>query len=67
MYSGAAFYAGGLFSLIAFVWVTYEVWTNNHRLTKTNKIIWTVAAFFFSFLTAIIYYFAEKRKEVIVS
>lgn len=67
MYSGASFYAGGLLSLIAFAWVTYEVWTNNNRLAKTNKIIWTVAAFFFSILTAIIYYFAEKRNQILAS
>ncbi len=67
MYSGASFYVGGLFSLIAFAWVVYEVWNNNQQLTKTSKVIWTIAAFFFSVLTAIVYYFAEKRNEVIVS
>lgn len=65
MYTGASFYAGGLLSLIAFSWVAYEVWNNNHRLTKTSKIVWTVAAFFFSVITAIIYYFAEKRNSVL--
>lgn len=64
MYSEAGFYAGGLMATIAFIWVAYEVWTKNYRLTKTSKIIWTIAAFFFSVLTAIIYYFAEKRNEV---
>lgn len=63
MYSEAGFYAGGLIATIAFIWVAYEVWTKNYRLNKTSKIIWTVAAFFFSVLTAIIYYFAEKRNE----
>ncbi len=67
MYSEATFYAGGLLSFISFAWVAYEVWSNNHRLTKTNKIVWTIAAFFFSVLTAIVYYFSQKRKEVVVS
>lgn len=67
MYSEAGFYAGGLIATIAFIWVAYEVWTQNYRLTKTSKIIWTIAAFFFSILTAIIYYFAEKRKETSVA
>lgn len=67
MYSGASFYAGGFLSIIAFIWVAYEVWNKNYRLTRNSKIIWTIAAFFFSILTAIVYYFAEKRKEAIVS
>lgn len=58
------FYSGGLISFIAFLWVTYEVWTKNYRLETSGKVIWTIAAFFFSIITAIVYYFKEKRNEV---
>jgi len=59
----SGFYLGGLVSLVSFIWVTYEVWSKNYRLQTTSKVLWTVAAFFFSLITAIIYYFVEKRKE----
>jgi len=59
----SGFYLGGIVSLVSFVWVVYEVWSKNYRLTTTTKVFWTIAAFFFSVITAIIYYFVEKRKE----
>lgn len=64
MFTETGFYLGGLISLAAFIWVVYEVWTKNFRIDKTSKVIWTIAAFFFSIITAIIYYFVEKRKEI---
>ena len=64
MYSEAGFYAGGLIATISFIWVAYQVWAKNYRLSTTSKVLWTVAAFFFSIITAIAYYFVEKRNEV---
>lgn len=64
MYSEAGFYAGGLIATIAFIWVAYEVWTKNYKLSTSGKVLWTAAAFFFSIITAIVYYFTEKRNEV---
>ncbi len=55
---------GGLFYLlgiIAAVWVIYDVWSQNTRLTDTEKLIWTICAIFFSVITAIIYYITQKR------
>ncbi|MCB0569899.1 MAG: PLDc N-terminal domain-containing protein [Phaeodactylibacter sp.] len=52
----------GLISLAAFVWVAYEVWGVNKRISNGTKVIWTVAALFFSIITAIVYYVVEKRK-----
>jgi len=55
---------GSLFYLIALacaVWVIYDVWTQNKKLTDGNKIVWTVFAIFFSVLTAIVYYFTQKK------
>lgn len=64
MHSEAGFYAGGLIATISFIWVAYEVWTKNYGLSTTKKVLWTAAAFFFSIITAIAYYFIEKRNEV---
>lgn len=49
-----------LAGLVCAVWVIYDVWSQNPRLTQTNKILWTIAAILFSILTAIIYYFTQK-------
>lgn len=35
-----------LISLAATVWVIYQVWEKNKRLTTTHKILWTIAAIF---------------------
>lgn len=52
----------GLVSLASFIWVTYDVWTKTALSTGT-KVIWTIAAFFLSILTAIVYYFIQYRKR----
>ena len=52
-----------LLSLAAAVWVIYEVWDKNKRLTTTHKILWTVSAILFSVLTAVAYYLLEKRRS----
>ena len=51
-----------LLSLAAFIWVAYEVWGVNKRISNGTKVIWTIAALFFSIITAIVYYLVEKRK-----
>ena len=56
----------GIIALIAFIYVAYNVWSVNHSLTTTAKVLWTIAAFFFSVITAIIYYFVEDRKRAVV-
>ncbi|MCG8391162.1 MAG: PLDc N-terminal domain-containing protein [Cytophagales bacterium] len=52
-----------LVGIIAAVWVIYEVWTQNTRLSDTEKLIWTIGAIFFSVITAVIYYFTQKRRS----
>ena len=52
MYSAAGFYAGGFVATISFIWVAYEVWTKNYKLSTTSKVLWTAAVFFFSIITA---------------
>ena len=54
---------GILIGIIAAVWVIYDLWTKNKRLSDTEKLVWTIAAVAFSILTAIIYYFTQYRKR----
>lgn len=54
----------GIIGLAAFIWVTYNVWSDKEsRYTTTMKVVWTIAAFFLSVVTAIVYYFVEKRGQ----
>ncbi len=50
-----------LVGLVAAIWVIYDVWAKQPGTSTGGKILWTVAALFFSVLTAIIYYFVKKR------
>ncbi|MFK7935762.1 MAG: hypothetical protein AB8G22_19775 [Saprospiraceae bacterium] len=54
----------GIIALIAFIYVAYNVWAVNASLSTGKKVLWTIAAFFFSIITAIVYYFTEDRKRV---
>lgn len=51
----------GIIALIGGIWVIYDVWSNNTKLNSTQKLVWTIAAIFFSLITAIIYYFTQKK------
>jgi hypothetical protein len=58
-------FGGGLLGIIALVcaiWVIYDVWTNNKKLSTGLKVVWTVFALLFSIITAIVYYFVGKKK-----
>jgi hypothetical protein len=43
------------------IYVIYDVWAKNTRLSDGLKIVWTVLALLFSVVTAIIYYLTQKR------
>jgi membrane protein DedA with SNARE-associated domain len=43
------------------IYVIYDVWTNNKRLTDGQKLLWTIAALLFNIVTAIVYYLTQKR------
>ncbi len=47
--------------IIAMIWVIYDVWAVNKSLSGGMKIVWTILAIIFSFITAIIYYFVQKK------
>jgi hypothetical protein len=53
----------GLIGLAAMVWVIYDVFTNQKMLSTGMKVMWTVLAVLFSFITAIVYYFVVYRKK----
>jgi len=50
-----------LVGLVCAIWVIYEVWANNKKLTTGMKVLWTVLAVVFSIITAIVYWFMHKR------
>ena len=50
-----------ILGIICAIWVIYDVWVNQKKKDTVHKVLWTVAAIIFSILTAIIYYFVEKR------
>ncbi len=52
----------GLVALICAIWVIYDVFTKNKKLSDAMKILWTVLAIFFNIITAIVYYFVYKTK-----
>lgn len=48
--------------ILCAVWVIYDVFANNKKLSMGMKVLWTVLAIFFSIITAIVYYFVYKNK-----
>ena len=43
------------------VWVIYDVFTVNKKMSMGMKVLWTVLAIVFSILTAIVYWFMYKK------
>lgn len=51
-----------IISIICAIWVIYDVWAVQKKLTAGMKVLWTILALIFSIITAIIYYFVVKKK-----
>lgn len=51
----------GIIALACAIWVIYDVFTNNKKLSDGKKVIWTVAAILFSIITAVIYYLVSRK------
>jgi len=51
----------GIVALICAIWVIYDVWTKQKKMSGGTKILWTLLAIFFNILTAIVYYFVKKK------
>lgn len=47
--------------ILCAVWVIYEVWTKQKKMSGGAKIVWTILALIFSIITAIVYYFMKKK------
>lgn len=54
----------GTIGLISMIWVLYEVWAGSANMRTGEKVIWTIAAICFSFITAIAFYIIVKRNMV---
>jgi hypothetical protein len=53
-------FLAGIVALICAIYVIVEVWTKQPGMGTGEKAVWTVAALFFSIITAIVYYFMKK-------
>jgi len=51
-----------IIALAALIWVIYDIFTNNKKLSTGKKILWIVCAVLFNILTAIIYFLVYKMK-----
>ena len=51
----------GIIAIICAVWVIYEVWTKQKKMSGGKKILWTIFALLFSILAAIVYFFVKKK------
>lgn len=50
-----------LIGLVCAIWVIYDVLANKKKMTIGMKVLWIILALVFSIVTAIIYYFVEKK------
>lgn len=50
-----------LLSLLAFFRVFYTIWYEDQERSIPGKLLWTLAALFFSIPTALVYFFMKRR------
>jgi membrane protein DedA with SNARE-associated domain len=50
-----------IIAVLCAVWVIVDVFTNKPKMKQNMKIVWTVCAVLFNIITAIVYYFVEKK------
>ena len=50
----------GIIALICALYVIINVWSSNS--SGVAKVVWTLAAIFFSIITAIVYYFIGPKR-----
>ena len=50
-----------ILGIVCAVWVIYDVWAVNKKLSTGGKAVWTIFAILFSVITAIVYYFIGKK------
>lgn len=54
----------GILSIIAPIWVIYDIIVNNKRLSDGMKVLWIVLAICFGIITAIIYYLVGRKANL---
>lgn len=52
----------GILAMASFIWIVYDILSNERSMPVNNKVIWIIVGAFFNIATAIVYYFAVKRK-----
>jgi len=52
-----------ILGIVCAVWVIYDVFAKNKKLSTGMKVGWTILAILFSIITAIVYYFIYKYKK----
>ena len=52
----------GIIALICAIWVIYDLWIVQKKMSAGSKILWTILAIIFSIITAIVYYFVKKKQ-----
>lgn len=50
-----------IISILCAVYVIYNVWFVNQKISFWGKVIWSAFAVFFNVFTAIIYYFLNRK------
>jgi len=53
----------GIIAIIAAIWVIYDVFVNNKRLSDGMKVLWIISAVIFNIITAIIYYLIGRNNQ----
>ena len=52
----------GIIAIVCAVWVIYDVFSNQKKMTTGKKVLWTIFALLFSIITAIVYFFVVYKK-----
>lgn len=52
----------GIIALICAIFVIYDVWMVQKKMSTGTKLIWTIFGLILNILTAIVYYFMVKKK-----
>ena len=47
--------------IICAIYVIYDVWAVQKKMSAGSKLIWTIFALIFNVITAIVYYFKVKK------
>ena len=49
-------------ALASFIWIAYDVIVIQKKMPLLQKFLWVIFGFFFSVVTAVLYFFVVKKK-----